>query len=65
MGAGWYCRNPAWLRASPKNAADPVVHPATEGAARGRGLLPNLGPVLTIKVEIVDDEERAGDDSQE
>jgi hypothetical protein len=53
------------VRASPKSAADPVVHLVTEGAARVCGLLPNLGPVLTIIVKIVDDEERAGDDSQE
>ncbi len=26
IGAGWYCRNPAWLRVSPKSAADPVGH---------------------------------------
>jgi hypothetical protein len=53
------------VRASPKSAADPVVHLATEGAAGIRGLLPNLGAVSTLKVEIVDDEKRAGDDGQE
>jgi hypothetical protein len=64
IGAGLFPEPPR-LRASPKSAADPVVHLATEGAARGRGLLPKFGPVLTIEVEIVDEEERAGDDGQE